>query len=45
VANVDEVDALLAAAVVDREQVPAGQREELRHAVRLQAPGDQPAAV
>ena len=34
-----------AAAVVDREQVAAGQREQLAHAVGLQAAGDQPAAV
>ena len=45
VAHVDEVDALLAAAVVDREQVAAGEREQLGHAVGLQPPGDQPAAV
>ena len=45
VAHVDEVDALLAAAVVDREEVPAGQREELGDAVRLEPLGDQPAAV
>ena len=45
VADVDEVDALRAAAVVDREQVPARQREQLGHAVGLQPPGDQPPAV
>jgi hypothetical protein len=45
VADVDEVDALGAAAVVDREQVAAGEREELRHAVRLEAARDQAAAV
>ena len=45
VAGVDEVDALLAAAVVEREQMPAGQREQLRHAVVAQAPRDQAAAV
>ena len=45
VAHVDEVDPLRAAAVVDREQVPAGEREQLGHAVRLQAARDQPAAV
>ena len=45
VAHVDDVDALVAAAVVDREQVAAREREQLAHAVRLQAPGDQPAAV
>src|SRR5581483_4417939 len=33
------------AAVVDREQVPAGQREQLAHAVRLQPAGDQAPAV
>ena len=37
VAHVDDVDALVAAAVVDREQVPAREREQLRHAVRLEA--------
>ena len=45
VAHVDEVDALLAAAVVDREQMPARQREELGHPVRLQALGHQPTPV
>ena len=45
VAHVDEVDALLAAAVEDREQMAARQREELGDAVRLQALGHQPAAV
>ena len=45
VADVDEVDALLAAAVVDREQVAAREREELRHARGLQPPGDEAAAV
>ena len=45
VADVDDVDALLAAAVVDREEVPAREREELGHAVRLQALRHQPAAV
>ena len=45
VAHVDDLDPLLATAVVDREQVPAGQREQLAHAVRLQAPRDQPPAV
>ena len=44
-AHVDDVDPLGAAAVVDREQVAAGQREQLAHAVGLQAPGHQPAAV
>ena len=44
-ADVDDVDALRAAAVVDREQVAAGEREQLAHAVGLQAPRDQPAAV
>ena len=38
VADVHDRDALLAAAVVDREQVPAREREQLAHAVRLQAP-------
>ena len=45
VARVDDVDPLGAAAVVDREQVPARQREQLAHAVGLQPAGDQPAAV
>ena len=45
VADVDDVDALLAAAVVDREQVAAREREQLGHAVGLQPAGDQPAAV
>ena len=45
VARVDEVDALRAAAVVDREQVAAREREQLRHAVRLQALRDEPPAV
>ena len=36
VAHVDEVDALVAAAVVDREEVPAREREQLGDAVRLQ---------
>ena len=44
-AHVDEVDPLRAAAVVDREQVAAGEREQLAHAVGLQAARDQPAAV
>ena len=43
VADVDDVDALLAAAVVDREQVAAGQREQLRDPVGGEAAGDQPA--
>ena len=47
VAGVDELDPLLAAAVVDREQVPAGEREQLadpvapRSAARDQAPAVQ----
>jgi hypothetical protein len=45
VAHVDDVDALGAAAVVDREQMAAGQREQLAHTVGLQAPRHQPAAV
>ena len=45
VAHVDEVDALRPAAVVDREEVPAREREQLRDAVRLQPPRDQPPAV
>ena len=45
VAHVDDVDALLATAVVDREDVAAREREQLAHAVGLEAPCDQPAAV
>ena len=43
VARVHELDALGAAAVVDREQVPAREGEETAHAVRLQPARDQPA--
>ena len=43
--DVDDVDALLLAAVVDREDVAAREREQLRHAVGLQALGDQAAAA
>jgi hypothetical protein len=45
VADVHDRDALLAAAVVDREQVATGEREQLRHAGRAQPLGDQPPAV
>ena len=45
VPGVDEVDPLRPAPVVDREEVTAGQREELRDAVGLQAPRDEAAAV
>src|SRR5204862_3311313 len=45
VADVDDVDALLAAAVVDGEQVAAGEREELRRPARLEATGDEAPAV
>ena len=41
VAHVDDLDPLGPAAVVDREQMAAGEREELRDPVRLQAPGDE----
>ena len=41
VAHVDEVDPLRAAAVVDREQMAAREREQLGDAVRLEAAGDQ----
>ena len=44
-ANVEDADALLAAAVVDREEVAAGEREEVLDAARAERPGDQPAAV
>ncbi len=45
VADVDDLDALGAAALVDREEVTAGEREQAADALRLQAPGDQAAAV
>ena len=45
VAHVHDVDALLAAAVVDREEVAAGQREELRDARGSQPLRDEPTAV
>ena len=45
VAEVDHLDPLRLAAVVDREEVAAGEGEELRHPAALQRPGDQPAAV
>ena len=45
VAHVDDLDPLLPAAVVYREQVPAGEREEMRHAARLQSLGDDPPPV
>ena len=45
VAGVDDLDALVAAALVDREQVAAGEREQAADAVRLQPPGDEAAAV
>ena len=45
VAHIDDVDALLAAAVVDREQVAARQREELRDPVGGESAGDQAAPV
>ena len=41
VAHVDEVDALRPAAVVDREEMAAGEREQRRDAVRLEAAGDE----
>jgi len=44
-ANVDDLDAFFAAAVVDREQVAAGQREQFADAVRAQAPSDQTPAM
>ena len=40
VAHVDDLDPLLTAAVIDREQVPAGEREQLAHPARLQGPGN-----
>ncbi len=45
VADVDDLDPLGAAAVVDREQMTAGQREQLAHAVGAQPRGEQPPAV
>ena len=45
VADVDDLDPLLLAAVVDREQVAAGEREQLRDAAVGERPGDQLAAV
>ena len=45
VADVDEVDALGAASVVDGEQVAAREGEQLGHAVRAQRAGHQAAAV
>ena len=45
VADVDDLDALGAAAVVDREQMPAREREQLADAVGAQSLGDQPPAV
>ena len=45
VAGVDQVDALGDAAVVDREQVAAGEREQLRDAAVGERAGDQLAAV
>jgi hypothetical protein len=45
VADVDDVDALLPAAVVDREQMTPGKGEELRDARGLEPLSDQPTAV
>ncbi|CAB5035165.1 unannotated protein [freshwater metagenome] len=45
VAGIDNLDPLLAAAVVDREEVAAGEREQLRHSVLLEAPRYKAAAV
>ncbi len=45
VAEVDDVDPLGLAAVVDREEVAAAEGEELADAAALQRLGDQPAAV
>jgi hypothetical protein len=45
VPRVDDVDPLVLAAVVDREQVTAGEREQLRDAARRERAGHQPAAV
>jgi hypothetical protein len=45
VAHVHDVDALLAAPVVDRKEMPAREREQLRDPVRLQALRHEPPAV
>ena len=45
VAGVDDLDPLLLAAVVDREQVAAGEAEQILDAARLQRLGNEPAAV
>ncbi len=44
-ADVDDPDPLGFAAVVDREDVAARQREEVLHPARLQRLGDDPPAV
>ena len=45
VADVDDLDALFLAAVVDREEVAAREREEVLDAARLECPSDQAPAV
>ena len=45
VAHVDDADALVEAAVVDRLDVPAAEREEVRRAVPLERLRDEPTAV
>jgi hypothetical protein len=45
VAEVDQLDSLGPAAVVDREQMAAGQSEQLRDPVRPQPPRDETSAV
>src|SRR5439155_27154123 len=44
-AHIDDVDPLLPAAVVDREEVAPGQGEQLAHAMRREPSRDQPAAM
>ena len=44
-ADVDDVNPLGATAVVDREQMAAGEREQPAHAVRPEPLGDQATAV
>src|SRR5262249_17532833 len=45
VADVDDLDALGEATVVDREQMPAGQREEVRAPARCERLGDESTPV
>ena len=45
VAHVDDADALVEAAVVDRHDVPAAEREDVRHALLLERARDDPSSV